>query len=96
MPKPVGPYIILEVLGKDATESKGIHVVTMEKKDIIKIGRGSESDMKITDISVSRCHAFIKFKKGKFYLEDHNSKFGTLALVKGNIDLSHKTNNMAV
>lgn len=52
--------------------------------------------MKITDISVSRCHAFIKLKNGKFYLEDHNSKFGTLALIKGEMDLSYKTNNIAI
>lgn len=44
--------------------------------------------MKVTDISVSRCHAFIKYIKGNFYLEDHNSKFGTLALINNNIELS--------
>jgi pSer/pThr/pTyr-binding forkhead associated (FHA) protein len=31
---------------------------------------------------VSRCHAKIKLENGKFLLEDNQSKFGTLVLVK--------------
>jgi len=31
---------------------------------------------------VSRCHTKIKFERGKFLLEDNQSKFGTLVLVK--------------
>jgi pSer/pThr/pTyr-binding forkhead associated (FHA) protein len=46
------------------------------------MGRGHESDLRINDISVSRLHAFIKFKDGRFLLEDNTSKFGTLVLVK--------------
>jgi len=45
------------------------------------MGRGSDSDVRISDISVSRCHALIKYEKDGFYLEDNNSKFGTLVLV---------------
>jgi len=46
------------------------------------LGRGHESDLRINDISVSRCHAKIKLENGKFLLEDNTSKFGTLVLVK--------------
>ena len=49
---------------------------------MFKLGRGHESDLRINDISVSRCHAKIKLEKGKFMLEDNTSKFGTLVLVK--------------
>lgn len=31
---------------------------------------------------MSRCHAKIKLENGKFMLEDNQSKFGTLVLVK--------------
>ena len=43
----------------------------------------------MSDISVSRCHALIKFnsESGRYYLEDNLSKFGTLVLAKGTIDL---------
>lgn len=46
------------------------------------MGRGHDSDLRINDISVSRLHAFVKYKEGKFLLEDNLSKFGTLVLVK--------------
>ena len=37
-----------------------------------------ECDIKINDISVSRRHANLKFTGDAFYLDDNNSKFGTL------------------
>ena len=48
---------------------------------MFKMGRGHESDLRINDISVSRLHAMIKYKNGKFFLEDNVSKFGTLVLI---------------
>ena len=44
----------------------------------IKLGRGHECEIRITDISVSRKHAFIKSNNNEFYILDNNSKFGTL------------------
>jgi pSer/pThr/pTyr-binding forkhead associated (FHA) protein len=65
-----------------------IHLIRPnEKKDSFKFGRGHESEIRINDISVSRCHAIIKFKDGRFYLEDNLSKFGTLVLVKARTPL---------
>lgn len=61
MKKPNSPYIIMEFLNKDNNECKGVHIITMNNKNSIKIGRGSDSDMKVTDISVSRCHGFINY-----------------------------------
>ena len=47
------------------------------------MGRGHDSDIRVTDISVSRFHALIKKEKdGSFRLEDNNSKFGTLVLIQ--------------
>jgi predicted component of type VI protein secretion system len=55
-----------------------MHVVNFQKKSEIKFGRGHESEIRVTDISVSRIHATIVHQSGKFYLRDENSKFGTL------------------
>ena len=52
-----------------------------EERNVFKLGRGHESDIRISDISVSRFHAQLKCTKDGYYLEDNNSKFGTLALV---------------
>lgn len=69
--------------------SKVIHVVNMIGTEEIRMGRGHDADVRVTDISVSRLHALIrKSTKGYFYLEDNSSKFGTLALVKNPIMLS--------
>jgi pSer/pThr/pTyr-binding forkhead associated (FHA) protein len=53
----------------------------MNDKESLKIGRGQDNDLRITDISVSRCHSVIKLLKGQFILEDNDSKFGTLVLL---------------
>jgi pSer/pThr/pTyr-binding forkhead associated (FHA) protein len=44
----------------------------------IKLGRGHDCEIRITDISVSRNHALIKNANNSFYIFDNKSKFGTL------------------
>lgn len=67
----------------DKNTSRMIHMLTFtEDKKNFKLGRGHESEVKINDISVSRCHAIVKCKADGIYIEDNNSKFGTIALIK--------------
>jgi len=81
--KPEGNYMVLESLSQEKNNSRIIHIIRPSaQKNVFKLGRGHESDLRINDISVSRCHARIKLENGKFWLEDNNSKFGTLVLVK--------------
>ncbi|CAG9310306.1 unnamed protein product [Blepharisma stoltei] len=75
--KPAAPYLILEEISKERS-SKSIHVIHLRSKDTVRLGRGHESEVRISDISVSRCHAIISYRNGSFYLEDNKSKFGTL------------------
>ena len=44
----------------------------------IKLGRGHDCEIRITDISVSRNHALIKNIGNNFFIFDNKSKFGTL------------------
>lgn len=82
------PYIILESLDIEKNSSRIIHTVMInEQKNKFSLGRGHESDLRINDISVSRLHAHLEYKDGSFVLVDCRSKFGTLALHKGNIQL---------
>lgn len=82
--KPDKPYLILESLPSEAERQeerleKSLHVITApEESKHISIGRGQTSEIKITDISVSRTHAEIFFEKNKFFVADMGSKFGTL------------------
>jgi pSer/pThr/pTyr-binding forkhead associated (FHA) protein len=46
-----------------------VHVITpTQNTRTVRLGRGHDSDLRINDISVSRCHAVIRFKNDGFYL----------------------------
>jgi len=65
--RPDGDFLVLESLNQEKNTSRIIHIIRPnDKKDSFKLGRGHESDLRINDISVSRCHAIIKFKDNKF------------------------------
>ena len=54
----------------------------MPPTETLTVGRGHDCDVRITDISVSRLHAYISCDlKGNFYVADNGSKFGTLKLL---------------
>jgi len=94
--RPNCAFMMLEMLNKDTNITRGIHIIKMENKNNIRLGRGHDSDIRITDISVSRCHAFIKLDKGKFYLEDNTSKFGTLVNMRRPFKVSDMYNNVSL
>lgn len=89
--RPDGNFLVLESLNQEKNTSRIIHIIRpSDTKNSFKFGRGHESDLRINDISVSRCHAIIKYKEDtngsqggpRFYLEDNLSKFGTLVLIR--------------
>jgi len=82
--RPNENYIVLESLNqlKDNNNYKSIHVLTLKEGEKIIMGRGHDSDVRINDISVSRTHSCLMLSKGKIYLTDYKSKFGTLVLMQ--------------
>lgn len=77
-----GDFIMLESLIHEKNTSRLISfIIPSEEKKTFKLGRGHECDMRIGDISVSRFHAILKWREDGFYIEDNNSKFGTLSMV---------------
>lgn len=85
-------YIMLESLPLERNTSRYTYclAVTDSKKEF-KMGRGHESEIRVNDISVSRCHAIIKFNSdGNFYVEDNQSKFGSLVLVRDTLKLEQE------
>ena len=86
--RPQSPYILLERIFYDkskenADNSKMLILLNLnENSQCITLGRGHECDLRESDISVSRMHAFIKYKDGRFTITDNNSKFGTLVLLR--------------
>jgi hypothetical protein len=82
------PYMILESLNSEKNSSRTVHTVIINtERTKFSLGRGHDSDLRINDISVSRKHANLEYRDGKFYFVDLKSKFGTLALLSGDVEL---------
>lgn len=76
-------FMVMESLPLEKNTSRTIHVLGFNhQKTQFSMGRGHESEVRINDISVSRCHAIIKCKPEGIFLEDNKSKFGTLVLIR--------------
>lgn len=82
--KPKGNYMILEAA---CQKTKSVMLIRNPGQDGIKLGRGHECEIRITDISVSRNHAKIKMNNDGFYIYDNKSKFGTLVRDENLFDL---------
>ena len=82
---------------KENCNIKSIHVISLND-DIIKIGRGHESDVRINDISVSRVHALLKYDNvtGRLLIRNLKSKFGTLVLLKKPLIIKDKKIDLQV
>lgn len=91
LPEVRTPMIVFENLGgapnipawnsdSSNTFPAGLHVVQFDQNlTAIKIGRGHECQMRISDVSISRLHALLRMDEdGHIYMEDQHSKFGTL------------------
>lgn len=57
------------------------------KEGELLIGRGYNMDLIIPDPTLSRMHCSISYRDGKFELKDQGSKFGSLILLRGAIEV---------
>jgi len=82
LPRTKPPYIVLEGLVRETQQvDRSVHVMSVAGKSLT-LGRAHESDLRIADVSISRCHAVINCKDGQFYIQDNCSKFGTLVAIR--------------
>jgi hypothetical protein len=77
-------FVVLEEYSLETMSKKGLHLICLKEGQHVIIGRSQESDLKISDITVSRKHCFVTLLKNRFYLNDNHSKFGTLLQMKKN------------
>jgi pSer/pThr/pTyr-binding forkhead associated (FHA) protein len=97
LPQTREPFIVFENIGglqlaspwncdSSNTFPDGLHVVRFKGQQSLKLGRGNECEMRISDVSISRLHAMLSLAEdGSVLLQDHKSKFGTL-LDTGRLD----------
>ena len=78
-------YLTLESLTLDKYKNKFIYTISlMNSGKKMKLGRGHDCEILLSDISVSRVHCFLLADnmKKNLYIIDNDSKFGTLALIQ--------------
>lgn len=80
--RPEHDYIVLESV--TLQNIRIVHVINMDHRKFIRVGRGHDADIRVTDISVSRFHARINksLQTGEYFVEDNKSKFGTLVQIR--------------
>ena len=74
-------YFILESLTLDKENNKFLYIISLDKSREIKVGRG-QCDILLSDVSVSRIHCFFLVDGKSLYIQDNDSKFGTLILMQ--------------
>ena len=90
-----GHYLVLEAINTEEImrkKTKIIHIVDFKNLNTIILGRGNDAHVKISDISISRNHANLRIIDNKeIWLEDHQSKFGSLIIQNDPVELSLKS-----
>lgn len=81
--------LLIQVFEDETAKLSKIFILRLQKKrdSKISIGRSETCDIVFPDISVSRNHASLIWKNEKLFLDDLNSKFGSLKLVEQDFDL---------
>lgn len=76
-------YMILETCSdQNLQTNKTIYILNFDEKSSLRLGRSNDSDVKISDISVSRYHCIFKiWENGEISILDNKSKFGSLILL---------------
>ena len=75
-------YLALESLTLDKYQNKFIYVVSIEENRKIPIGKHHDCEIVLSDRSIDIIHCFMTINNKQVYLEDNDSKFGTLILVQ--------------
>lgn len=103
IPRPEKPYIVLNPIEREKAKIKTYHLISFKEKVNLTMGRKKDADIVIDeDSSISRYHSSIEYekdkdgKKGRVYLSDKDSKFGTLVLLKKSVNLSGNLSGLAL
>lgn len=74
-------YVSFVSLEPDEQNKYYLFVLNLDRQEEINVGRFTECDLRINEISVSRYHSKVYKKNNQVFIEDLQSKFGTLIKV---------------
>ena len=101
IPRPKKPYLVLNPIDKSTGNLKTYYLVSFSQKKLLNIGRKKDSDIIMdTDSSISRHHTKVEYvikpnQDPCFLIEDNESKFGTLVLLKKPLSLEEKYSGLS-
>ena len=75
-------YICIESLTVDKRKDRYLYIGNLENKKELKAGRSHDCDLLLNDVSVSRFHFKLINHFDNLFIEDLDSKFGTLILIQ--------------
>ena len=75
-------YLIFESLTLDRNQNRFNYVVSLDQNKKICVGRGHDSNVVFSDISVSRTHCIFTLEGKNVFIQDNDSTFGTLVLIQ--------------
>jgi len=78
---PTTPYVIFERYAKETAEPHGLLIASFANKNTLRLGRSIDKGIRLNDVSVSRSQAILTFVSDSLYVQDTNSKFGSLLLM---------------
>ena len=85
---PNPPYAIFEGIDFDDESKKfQVYLIGLGEEEIT-IGRNSNSNVVMKEISVSRSHCALLYKNKQLFIRDKGSKFGTLIKLENEIEFS--------
>jgi hypothetical protein len=90
VPKLHSRYLVLEELSRSTDSTYTCFYIHLEEGRV-RCGRSHDCQVRVKDISVSRSHATLHLSQDAVYIEDNESKFGTLALVSRPIAMQSRT-----
>lgn len=82
-----GKYFVLEEEIIKEDQPKCTYYIFFEDKKELSLGRSNDCDVRLSDISISRFHAVVQLNGDDIYLQDNDSKFGSLILIEDDISL---------
>lgn len=86
MATPECTYLVLEQVTKEDSD-KTYCLIIFKQKGKLTVGRSNESDVRLSDISISRHHANLYERSNGIFLEDNDSKFGSLNMLDTKVQL---------
>lgn len=84
LPRTSFPFIALE--NRDNARA-GLYVMSLAERKLLTLGSDWDCDIRICHATVDGCHSGIRFQHGQFFLEDNNSRWGTLVRARGPLAL---------